>query len=287
MSDDKESVKPESNVVEHPKAEAIKQQQLDARSLEDYIPIDEYEEEEIAADGQKVTRKGIYLLPNLVTAGALFAGFYAIVQAINGDFAAAGLAIFFGQLLDGFDGRVARMTNTQSKFGQEFDSLSDMVAFGIAPAVIVFTWCLSSLDKIGWAVAFIYVVGAAVRLARFNAQADESDNRFFTGLASPAAATLIASSVWFTSDIGYTPENLTGILVIGFAIMTTLVSFLMVSNVRYSSFKGLDFSGPAPVFLFLGLILIAALIAMDPPRVLCILAGLYALSGPVLSVFRS
>ena len=176
----------------------------ESASLENYLPIDEHIEE-VSENGQKVQRKGIYLLPNLFTSAALFAGFYAIIAAINNDFAAAGLAIFFGQLLDGLDGRVARMTNTQSKFGQEFDSLSDMVTFGLAPAIIVFMWCLSGLGKLGWAVAFIYVASAAIRLARFNAQAETADNRYFTGLASPPAATLIASTVWLGSEMGYTP----------------------------------------------------------------------------------
>ena len=145
----------------------------DTSIIEEYLPIDEHVEE-VSEDGKQVRRKGIFLLPNLFTSAALFAGFYAIINAINGDFAAAGLAIFFGQLLDGVDGRVARMTNTQSKFGQEFDSLSDMVTFGVAPAIIVFMWCLSDLGKLGWAVAFIYVASAAIRLARFNAQAEST-----------------------------------------------------------------------------------------------------------------
>ena len=254
-------------------------------SLEDSLPIDDHVEE-VSEGGVKVRRKGVYLLPNLFTSAALFAGFYAVIAAINGDFSAAGLAIFFGQLLDGVDGRVARMTNTQSKFGQEYDSLSDMVAFGVAPAVIMFMWCLSSLGKLGWAVAFIYVAAAAIRLARFNAQADDTDKRYFVGLASPPAATLIASTVWLGHELGFEVTSLPFAVQIVFALQIALVGFLMVSNVRYHSFKGIDFHGRVPfVALFLFLLLLG-LVAADPPRVLFIIAVTYALSGPIAAVCR-
>lgn len=260
-------------------------QASESASLENYLPIDEHIEE-VSENGQKVQRKGIYLLPNLFTSAALFAGFYAIIAAINNDFAAAGLAIFFGQLLDGLDGRVARMTNTQSKFGQEFDSLSDMVTFGLAPAIIVFMWCLSGLGKLGWAVAFIYVASAAIRLARFNAQAETADNRYFTGLASPPAATLIASTVWLGSEMGYTPGNLPVFFVFVMAFLTAAVGFLMVLNVRYHSFKGIDFSSRVSVIALFVFMLLLVLIASDPPRVLFIIALTYALSGPLGAVWR-
>ena len=257
----------------------------DTSIIEEYLPIDEHVEE-VSEDGKQVRRKGIFLLPNLFTSAALFAGFYAIINAINGDFAAAGLAIFFGQLLDGVDGRVARMTNTQSKFGQEFDSLSDMVTFGVAPAIIVFMWCLSDLGKLGWAVAFIYVASAAIRLARFNAQAESTDNRFFTGLASPPAATLVASSVWLGYDLGFTAENMPFILVIAMALLTSAVGFLMVMNVRYHSFKGIDFSSRVSVAALFIFLLLLVLIASNPPTILFILAASYACSGPLALLWQ-
>ena len=257
----------------------------DTSIIEEYLPIDEHVEE-VSEDGKQVRRKGIFLLPNLFTSAALFAGFYAIINAINGDFAAAGLAIFFGQLLDGVDGRVARMTNTQSKFGQEFDSLSDMVTFGVAPAIIVFMWCLSDLGKLGWAVAFIYVASAAIRLARFNAQAESTDNRFFTGLASPPAATLVASSVWLGYDLGFGADNMPFIMVIAMALLTSAVGFLMVMNVRYHSFKGIDFSSRVSVAALFIFLLLLVLIASNPPTVLFILAASYACSGPLASLWQ-
>ncbi|NNL57006.1 MAG: CDP-diacylglycerol--serine O-phosphatidyltransferase [Pseudomonadales bacterium] len=265
--------------------EAERQRAVEAAGLEDLLPIDEHVEE-ISVGGEKVRHRGIFLLPNLFTSAALFAGFYAIIAAINGEFAAAGLAIFFGQLLDGVDGRVARLTNTQSKFGQEFDSLSDMVTFGLAPAIIMFMWCLSGLGKLGWAVAFIYVASAAVRLARFNAQADTADNRYFTGLASPPAATLIASTVWLGFEYGYTSATLPAWLIAVMAAQTAMVGFLMVINVRYSSFKGLDFGSRVPVVALLFFMFILVLIAAYPPQVLFTVALTYALSGPMIALYR-
>ena len=253
--------------------------------LESYLPIDEHVEE-VSEDGVKVRRRGVFLLPNLVTSAALFAGFFAIVSSIHLDFAAAGLAIFFGQLLDGVDGRVARLTNTQSKFGQEYDSLADMVTFGVAPAVIMFMWCLNGLGKLGWAVAFIYVAAAAVRLARFNAQADDTDNRFFTGLASPPAATLIASTVWLGYDLGFAQQDLPFSLQALFALQIATVGFLMISNIQYHSFKGIDFKGRVPFVALFIFLLLLGLIAADPPRVLFLLALTYALSGPLAALWR-
>lgn len=247
--------------------------------------IDEHVEE-IAEDGRVVRRRGIYLLPNLFTSAALFAGFYAIVAAIEGQFAAAGLAIFFGQLLDGLDGRVARLTNTQSRFGQEYDSLSDMVTFGLAPALIMFIWCLDGLGTTGWAIAFIYVAGAAVRLARFNAMADKADSRYFIGLASPPAATLIASTVWLLAEHGYSPNNMPMALIVVLAILTATVGCLMVMNIRYSSFKGINLEGRVPVFALLLVLLIFGAIAANPPMVLFIIALTYAISGPLIAVFK-
>ena len=158
------------------------------------IPVSEHIEE-VSVGGQRIRRRGVYLLPSIVTMGALFAGFYGVVAAMNGQFESAVLAVIAAGFLDGMDGRVARLTNTQSAFGAELDSLADMVSFGVAPALVVFSWGLGPLGRFGWAFAFIYIAGAALRLARFNTQIDTADKRFFSGLASPAAAGLIVSMV--------------------------------------------------------------------------------------------
>src|SRR5690606_13859745 len=152
--------------------------------------------EEEVVGGTKVRHKGVYLLPNLFTTASLFSGFYAIVAAMNGLFDNAAIAIFVSMVLDGLDGRVARLTNTQSRFGEEYDSLADMVAFGVAPALVAFTWILSTLGKFGWIAAFIYLAGAALRLARFNTQIGSVDKRYFVGLPSPSAAAVVAGTVW-------------------------------------------------------------------------------------------
>ena len=216
----------------------------------------------------------------------MFAGFFAIISAINLQFVAAGLAIFFGQLLDGVDGRVARLTKTQSKFGQEFDSLSDMVTFGIAPAIIIFMWCLSDIGKVGWAVGFIYVASAAIRLARFNAQVGYADDRYFSGLASPPAATLLASSVWLAYDLGYSPADLPTLMVYSMMFLTIFIGLLMVVNVPYYSFKNINLSGRVSLVALLIFIFLLVLIASNPPKVLFILALTYALSGPFLFSYK-
>lgn len=254
-------------------------------AIEKILPVDEHEEI-VSENGQVVRHRGIFLLPNLFTSAALFAGFYAILAAIDGRFTDAGLAIFFGQLLDGMDGRVARMTNTQSKFGQEFDSLSDMVTFGLAPAVIMFMWCLVDFGKVGLAVSFIYVASAAIRLARFNAAAETADNRFFTGLASPPAAMLVVSMVWVAADSGYTPETFPVIWQYVFAFMTACTGFMMIYNVRYSSFKGINFTRRVPVVALLAFILLLVLVSADPPRILFAMAFVYALSAPLIAVWQ-
>lgn len=248
-------------------------------TLESLLPIDEHVEE-VSENGQKVQHKGIFLLPNLFTTGALFAGFYAIVAAINMDFSAAGLAIFFGLLLDGMDGRIARLTNSQSKFGEEYDSLSDLVSFGVAPALIMFLWCLSSLGKLGWSMAFIYLVCAALRLARFNAQADTADKRYFTGLASPAAAMLIAATVWLCTELGFNGAELPRPAQLFFGGLTAFTGLLMVSNIRYHSFKGIDFKGRVPFVAMFLVVMLFVVISMDPAGVLFLLGLVYALSGP-------
>ncbi|TNE80036.1 MAG: CDP-diacylglycerol--serine O-phosphatidyltransferase, partial [Gammaproteobacteria bacterium] len=190
---------------------------------------------------ERTRHKGIYLLPNLFTTGALFAGFYAILAGMDGKFEAAAIAIFVAMIFDGLDGRVARMTHTSSEFGVQYDSLSDMVSFGVAPAVVAFSWMLNELGRIGWAAAFIYASCAALRLARFNTQVDVVDKRYFIGIASPTAAALVAGLVWS----GYDAEPTSRLAALA-ALITALSGLLMVSNLRYPSFKGLDLKGKVP-----------------------------------------
>mgnify|MGYP000265313401 CR=1 FL=1 len=254
-------------------------------SLQSALPVDEHVEE-VSEDGKRVHRRGIYLLPNLFTMGALFAGFYAIVAAMNGVYDNAALAVFVAMGLDGLDGRVARMTNTQSAFGAQLDSLSDMVSFGVAPALVVFSWGFGSLGRFGWAAAFIYMAGAALRLARFNTQIESADSRFFTGLASPSGAALVAATVWLAVDNGYYGENLPIAIAVVACIMTALVGILMVTNVPYHSFKGLDFKGRVPFAVALIIMLGFAVVSIDPPLILLAMSGAYALSGPVARLFQ-
>ncbi|HEY6131118.1 MAG TPA: CDP-diacylglycerol--serine O-phosphatidyltransferase [Halioglobus sp.] len=243
--------------------------------------VDEHEEE-VSENGRTVRRKGIYLLPNLFTMAALFAGFYAIIAAIRGDFENAAVAIFLAMVLDGLDGRIARLTNTSSKFGAEFDSLADMVSFGVAPALVVFSWALGDLGKFGWSAAFIYMACAALRLARFNTQIATADKNYFTGLASPSAAAIIASTVWVCHDLGWIGEDLPLELSILVGILTAAVGFLMITNFPYYSFKDIDFRGRVPFAVMIAVVLIFGLITLDPPSVLLAAFLIYALSGPVM-----
>jgi len=228
-----------------------------------------------------IRSRGIYLLPNLFTTAGLFAGFYAIVAAMGGRFEAAAVAIFIAMITDGLDGRIARLTNTQSDFGVEYDSLSDMVAFGLAPALVIYVWSLSSLGKLGWLAAFIYTAGAALRLARFNSQVDTADKRYFQGLASPPAAAVVAAAVWVGNDYGLDPLQWAWPVL----VLTALAGILMVSNVRYHSFKEVNFKDKIPFVTLLLIVLVFVFISIDPPLVLFSIALLYALSGPVLTLF--
>ncbi|KRW58648.1 CDP-diacylglycerol--serine O-phosphatidyltransferase [Pseudomonas sp. TTU2014-080ASC] len=255
------------------------QAHTDADSL---LPVDEHIEEGHDAEGRKVRHRGIYLLPNLFTTANLFAGFYAIVNAMNGNFYVAAAAVFVAMVLDGVDGRVARLTNTQSAFGAEYDSLSDMVAFGVAPALLAFEWALGSLGKVGWMVAFIYVAGAALRLARFNTQIGSTDKRYFIGLASPAAAGVVAGTVWAFSDFGIKGSNMAFVV----AILVAAAGMLMVSNIKYNSFKDLDLKGRVPFVAILAVVLLFAVVFSDPPRILLIIFLVYAVSGPVQYLLR-
>jgi CDP-diacylglycerol---serine O-phosphatidyltransferase len=240
--------------------------------------------EESAGEGAgERRRRGVFLLPNLITTGALFAGFYAMVAGMNGDFVAAALAIYAAMLLDAADGRVARLTRTESLFGAEYDSLSDMVAFGVAPALLAFSWALSTLGQFGWVVTFIYMACAALRLARFNTQ---RDNTSFTGVASPSGAAIIASLVWVMNDHRI-PEEPVGLgAAILLALVMLAVAMLMVSNFRYFSPKGLMFKGRVPFVTMVIVVLVFALILINPPRMLLLLFSLYALSGPALYLWE-
>lgn len=234
--------------------------------------------------GKTVRHKGVYILPNLFTTGALFSAFYAIIAAMNLLWEPACIAIFAAMILDGLDGRVARMTNTQSAFGAEYDSLSDCVAFGVAPALVVYAWSLSSLGKIGWMVAFIYTACAALRLARFNVQIDTADKRYFTGLPSPSAAAVVTGLVWAASDFELNgKEHWVAIIA---AAITAMSGLLMVSNFKYNSFKEIDFHGRVPFVAILIIVFIFAIVFTDPPRVLWLVAMSFAVSGPVLAVRR-
>ena len=222
-------------------------------------------------------RRGIYLLPNLITTGALFAGFYAIVAAMNGNDIAAAIAIYAAVLLDTADGRVARLTRTQSAFGAEYDSLSDMVAFGVAPALVSFTWALSQLGQLGWVVTFLYMACTALRLARFNTNSDISS---FTGLASPAAACMVVTTIWVLEDIRPSGELVGMLQACTIAAVTTAAAMLMVSNFRYFSPKMLTLRGRVPFVALVAVVLGFAIVLVYPPRVLLTLTILYALSGP-------
>jgi CDP-diacylglycerol--serine O-phosphatidyltransferase len=247
--------------------------------------VDEHEEE-VSENGRTVRRQGIYLLPNLFTTAALFAGFYAVIAAMRGDFESAPIAILFALVFDGLDGRIARLTNTSSKFGAEYDSLSDMVSFGVAPALVMFSWALGDLGKFGWSAAFIYVACAALRLARFNTQIDTADKNYFTGLASPAAACVIVSTVWVCNDLGWVGDNLPYEVSLLVAILTAGVGFLMIANFPYYSFKGIDFRGRVPFVVMIAVVLVFGLVTVDPPRILMLAFLAYAASGPVMQVVK-
>ncbi|OGI49489.1 MAG: CDP-diacylglycerol--serine O-phosphatidyltransferase [Candidatus Muproteobacteria bacterium RIFCSPHIGHO2_12_FULL_60_33] len=238
--------------------------------------------DETPAPGEKQRRRGIYILPSLFTTASLFAGFYAIVQAMNGNFEYAPLAIFIAAILDALDGRIARLTHTESDFGAEYDSLVDMVSFGLAPALIMYEWALSGMGKLGWLAAFIYTAGAGLRLARFNTQVGVADKRFFRGLPSPSAAALVVGLVWVLHANGVPGREIS----IAALIMTVMAGMLMVSNIRYRSFKDVNLRGRVSFMTILSLPLVLVLLFQDPPQVLFLTFLVYALSGPLGFLFR-
>ena len=233
---------------------------------------------------EKRFAKGIYLLPNLFTTSGLFAGFYAIVAAMKGLFSIAAIAIFVAMIADSLDGRIARLTHTQSAFGAEYDSISDMVAFGIAPALVTYSLALHCLGKIGWLVAFFYVASTGLRLARFNVliRKVELDKRYFKGLPCPSAAGFIAGMVWMQQI--YQLQQWYISIIIG--LLTIIAAILMVSNVHYRSFKDINWRDSVPFLHILIVVLLFVAIAFDPPRVLFIMFSLYLISGPIGALGR-
>ena len=237
--------------------------------------------------GEKIVHKGVFLLPNALTTGALFAGFYSIISGINGHYAAAAVAVVIAGVLDGLDGRVARLTNTQSEFGVQYDSLSDLISFGLAPALLAFNWSLASLrdisplaGKLGWLAAFLFAACAALRLARFNTQASSGDKSYFQGLASPAAAGTLVATIWFCTDQGISGESVRWLL----WFETVALGLLMFSRVRYFSGKSWPTGDRIPTgFLFL-VVLVFVLLAIDPPTVLMVIGMVYVASGLVMTV---
>lgn len=241
-------------------------------------------EEAVVPSGPR--RKGIYILPNLFTLAALFGGFFAIVMAMNGDFEKSAIAIFCAMVLDSLDGRVARMTNTTSAFGEQMDSLSDMVSFGAAPAIIVYEWGLRGLGKLGWLAAFIYCSGAALRLARFNTNIGVVDKRFFQGLPSPAAAALVMGLIWVMDDAGF--KDIRGLPWLAWTALgfTVFAGLTMVTNVPFYSFKDVSLKQSVPFIVTVAIVLAFAVISYHPPTVLFSLFVVYGMSGYGVYLWR-
>lgn len=229
-----------------------------------------------------IRERSIYLLPNLFTTSALFAGFFSIVQAMSGQFELAAVAIFIAMVMDGLDGRVARLTRTESAFGAEYDSLSDMVSFGVAPSLVLYVWALKPMGKLGWIAAFVYCAGAALRLARFNTKLDESDKRYFQGLPSPAAAALLAGLVWVSHSNGVSGVDVFfGVIHMKWLawFVTVFAGLTMVSNLRYFSGKDFNLRKSVPFVMLLLIVLGMVLVSYSPPEILFGLFVIYGLSG--------
>ena len=240
---------------------------------------------------EKMKKKlpGVFLLPNLITTGALFSGFYSIISSINGDVISAIFAILIAMLLDGLDGRIARLTNTQTSFGAYYDSLSDMLCFGIAPAILLYIWSLSNFNiygwhwsKIAWITCFIYVAAAALRLARFNSKNQTQDKKYFIGLASPASAAVVICYAWMIEGSGLNIKDFNWISV----LLLSVLSFLMISNITYYSFKDFDIRHKVRHISLFIIVLILSFISFDPPLVLFSFFVFYALSGPAMLLIR-
>ena len=232
---------------------------------------------------KNIKGRGIYLLPNLFTTFGIFCGFYGMVASMSGKYADAAFALFIAMLMDAFDGRVARMTGTESDFGAEYDSLADIVSFGVAPALIVYNWAgLAQLGKVGWLAAFAFVVCGALRLARFNVMHGSEDKKYFQGLSIPSAAAVLVGMVWFGEVMGWDAQS----HAVPVAIVTGITALLMVSNFRYHSFKDVNWKGRVPFVAVLVMVLVIIMIASNPPIVLFPIFTLYALSGPVVTLMQ-
>jgi CDP-diacylglycerol--serine O-phosphatidyltransferase len=240
----------------------------------------ELEETGSKGKGRRKIRKGVYLLPNLLTSASLFGGFYSIVASLDGKYEVAAVAILISALFDSVDGRIARITGTTSKFGMEYDSLSDLVSFGLAPGVLIFTWALRPFGRYGWLAAFLYVVCGALRLARFNVQVSTIESKRFNGLPVPASAVIVASTVllFFYLNQEETAKHVTVLALV------YLLALLMVSNVKYYSFKELSLSRRMPFSLLVALILLLIVVAAEPQVMLFLLSLGYVISGPVTMV---
>lgn len=234
-------------------------------------------------DKKNKAGKGIYLLPNLFTTFGVFCGFYGIVASMSGHFSDAAFALFIAMLMDSFDGRVARMTNTTSDFGAEYDSLADIISFGIAPALIAYNWGqLEQLGKLGWLAAFLYLVCGALRLARFNVMPETIEKKYFQGLPIPAAAGVVLGFVWFGEVLGWDGKSLD----VAVASVTVVCGLLMVSSFRYHSFKEVDWKGKVPFLSLLLMVLIVIMVAVNPPIVLFPAFSIYLISGPISTFYQ-
>jgi len=242
---------------------------------------EQQQEDPVRTDKGRVGRRSIYFLPNLITTAALYFGFFAIVQATKGNFELAASAVFAAMVLDALDGRVARLTKTTSDFGAEYDSLSDVIAFGLAPALVLYEWSLYSMNKLGWLVAFIYVACTALRLARFNIRT-VLDKRYFQGLPSPAGAAVLAAWVWLLESYEFDALYLSWVT----WVLTLLVAGAMVSNIKFRSFKDMDLKGRVPFIALLPVVLFFVLLAFDAPLVLFAIFFAYFVSGPVMKAMR-
>jgi CDP-diacylglycerol--serine O-phosphatidyltransferase len=231
-------------------------------------------------------RKGIYMLPNSITLAALFASFYSIVMAMNGRFEAAAIGIFCAAVLDSLDGRVARMTNSQSAFGEQMDSLCDMVGFGAAPAIIVYEWALKGLGRWGWIPAFVYIAGAALRLARFNTNIGIVDKRFFQGLPSPAAAAMVMGLIWVMDDAGFRDAGQIRWLAVTAWVVTFFAGASMVTNAPFYSFKDVSAMRSVPFIVIVAIAMAIAVISQHPPFAIFALFCLYGLSGYAVYFYR-
>ena len=254
--------------------------------MNELIPAPDDEDDDDAHVAPRLRRKGVYILPNLFTLAALFGGFYAIVMAMNGKYESSCYGVFCAMVLDSLDGRVARMTNTQSAFGAEMDSLSDMVSFGAAPALIVYEWALKGLGKAGWGIAFFYCACAALRLARFNTNQAVVDKRYFQGLPSPAAAALVAGFIWVVVDAGFTDIRPDGLIAMAAAAVTFYAGMTMVVNVPFYSFKDLSLKRSVPFIVIVLIALAIGIINLYPARIIFAIFCLYGLSGYFVYAYK-